>query len=72
MYFSTLISVIGIAAGLASASPMSQFNPSIVERQNWQSCPVNGQRCTNINGGVGGCVCRPEVRQLAPYDCVCI
>ncbi|WQF81966.1 hypothetical protein CDEST_06980 [Colletotrichum destructivum] len=68
MYFSTLIGVIVIAAGLASASPVSQFNPSIVERQNWQSCPVNGQRCTNINGGVGGCVCRPEVRQLAPYD----
>ncbi|OHW92634.1 hypothetical protein CSPAE12_08742 [Colletotrichum incanum] len=70
MHFSTLISAITFAAGLALASPISRSSPSIMQRQNWQSCPVEGQRCTNILGGVGGCVCGLKLDPR--YECVCV
>ncbi|KAF4777139.1 hypothetical protein HER10_EVM0011838 [Colletotrichum scovillei] len=68
MQFSTLFGAVAIVAGLVSAAPASE--QSAVKRQNWQQCLKAGDRCTNILGGVGGCVCGLKLDPR--YDCVCV
>ncbi|OLN87173.1 hypothetical protein CCHL11_03650 [Colletotrichum chlorophyti] len=68
MRFSTLTGAIALFAGLATASPVPQPASTVGKRWDW--CPKTGDRCTNILGGIGGCVCGTKLDPR--YDCVCI
>ncbi|KAL0933732.1 uncharacterized protein CTRU02_210531 [Colletotrichum truncatum] len=68
MRFSTFTGAIGLFAGLSVALPNPKSASTVGKR--WDYCPRAGERCTNILGGVGGCVCGQDLDPR--YDCVCI